>query len=141
MEKPSGISNWVKSKLLILLVGVLTTAFGLIVSASNAIPVVLKWLNRPDCFTYASVYRTPWSYFQHEGARWREYPPNGSVHRYEFREVDRNRDYILLLNLTERPDIKDWATLMVQLPVCGGTAKMTFGVPEHWFELGQVWRD
>jgi hypothetical protein len=62
--------------------GVLTTAFGLIAGAGNAIPVVLKWLNRPDCFTYVSVYRTPWSYFQQEGARWREYPPKGGVHRF-----------------------------------------------------------
>src|SRR5262249_32726480 len=135
------ISNWIKANPLKVLAGALTTVFGLIVGASNAIPVVLKWLNRPDCFTYASVYRTSWSYFQHEGERWREYPPNGGVHRYEFREVNRNPDHILLLNLTERPEIKDWTTLMVQLPVCGGTAKIAFGVPEHWSDLGQVWRD
>jgi len=140
MRKVRDIPSWVKSNPFIVLVGVLTTLFGLIASANNGIPVILKWFNRPDCFTYATVYRTTWSYFKHEGEFWREYPANGGLHSFEFREVDRNPNYIYLLNLTERPDNPNWTTLTVQIPVCGGMAKITAGIPEHWGDLGLVWR-
>jgi hypothetical protein len=46
-----------------------------------------------------------------------------------------------LLNLTRREDERDWATLMVRLPVCGGTAKMILGIPERTINLAEVWRD
>ena len=41
--------NWAKPSLLALLVGVLTTIFSLIGAASNAVPVILKTLNLPEC--------------------------------------------------------------------------------------------
>ena len=57
MGKLDAISSWIKSNPLIVLAGALTTVFGFVISASNVIPVILKALNRPDCFTYADVYR------------------------------------------------------------------------------------
>ncbi len=139
MKRPRAISSWVKSNPLIVFAGVMTTVSGFILSASNVTPVILKGLNLPDCFTYANVYRGPWSYFKLEGNAWREYPPSGGTYRFEFRELHRTRDNIDLQNLTERPDNPDWATLRVRLPVCGGTAKITAGIPEHWIDLAQVW--
>ena len=62
------------------------------------------------------------------------------MYRYEFRETHRTRDYIELLNLTPRPEERDWATLIVRLPVCEGTAKLTLGITQHWMDLYQVWR-
>lgn len=132
--------RWVKPSLLALLVGVLTTIFTLIGAASNAVPVVLKTLNLPDCFTYANVYRGTQSDFKKEGAVWREYAPDAVTYRYEFKEVDRTRDEILLRNLTPREGLADWASLVVHLPVCEGTAKLTEGLPEHWTDLEEVWR-
>lgn len=132
--------RWAKPSLLALLVGVLTTIFTLIGAASNAVPVVLKTLNLPDCFTYANVYRGTQSDFKKEGAVWREYAPDSVTYRYEFKEVDRTRDEILLRNLTPREGLADWASLVVHLPVCGGTAKLTEGLPEHWTDLEEVWR-
>ena len=132
--------RWVKPSLLALLVGVLTTIFTLIGAASNAVPVVLKTLNLPDCFTYADVYRGTQSDFKKEGAVWREYAPDAVAYHYEFREVGRTRDEILLRNLTPREGLVDSASLVVHLPVCGGTAKLTEGLPERWTDLEEVWR-
>ena len=132
--------RWVKPSLLALLVGVLTTSFTLIGAASNAVPVILKTLNLPDCFTYGDVYRGTQSDFKKEGALWREYPPDAAAFQYEFREVRRTRDEIMLRNLTPREGVADSASLVVHLPVCGGTAWLTEGLPERSTNLEQVWR-
>ena len=132
--------HWVKPSLLALLVGVLTTIFTLIGAASNAVPVVLKALNLPDCITYADVYRGTQSDFKKEGAVWREYAPDAVTYHFEFTEVERTREEILLRNLTPRQGLPDSASLVVQLPVCGGTARLAEGLPEHWIDLEEVWR-
>jgi hypothetical protein len=140
MDKPRPISSWVKANsLIVMLAGGLTTGFALIVGASNVMPLLLKAFNLPDCFTYASVYRDPYTYFKLEGPLWREYANDGA-HIFDFKEVHRTRDNIDLLNLTERPGVTDWQSMIVRLPVCGGTARIT-GNPEHWIDLYQVWRE
>jgi len=132
--------SWVKPSLLALLVGAVTTISTLIGATSNAVPLVLKTLNLPDCFTYTDVYRGTQSDFKKEGAVWREYPPDAVAYDFEFREVRRTRDEILLRNLTPREGLADSASLVVHLPVCGGTAKLTEGLPERWTDLEEVWR-
>jgi hypothetical protein len=142
MNKRNAILTWIRSHSLIVLAGALTTFFGLVVGASNAIPLILKALNRPDCLTYATRYRSAHSFFKlDESAIWREYPPSGGLHLFEFREIHRTRENIDLLNLTSRPEIADWRSLIVRLPVCGGTARITAGIPERWTDLFQVWRE
>jgi hypothetical protein len=137
---PNTYLSWVKPSLLALLVGVLTTIFTLVGAASNAVPVILKSLNVPDCFTYADVYRGTQSDFKKEGDVWREYPADAVASNYEFKEVWRTRDEILLRNLTPRDGVADWATLIVHLPVCGGKARLTEGLPERWTDLEDVRR-
>lgn len=139
-QQSNTILAWIKSKRLLVLAGALTTLFGFIISTSNVVPVVLKAFGRPDCFTYASVYRDPFSEFRQEGVFWREYPLEGGAARYEFKEAHRTRDAIDLLNLTPRPDVQEWQTLIVRLPVCGGTARLTVGTTEHWVDLYPIWR-
>ena len=136
----NAVLAWIKGKPFVVLAGALTTLFGLIISTSNVIPVVLKTLNRPDCFTYASVYRDPFSEFRQEGAFWREYQPADGPAKYEFKETHRTREFIDLLNLTPRPEEPNWQTLLVRLPVCGGTARAAVGIAEHWFDLYPIWR-
>ncbi len=139
----AAVLDWIKSNRLVVIAGAgaLTTSFGLIVNASNAVPLILKGLNRPDCITYATIYRKPESYFKNEGNVWREYfPSDGGAYRFEFKEVRRTRDNIDLLNLTQREEERDWASLIVRLPVCGGTAKMILGIPERTIDLAEVWR-
>jgi hypothetical protein len=45
-----------------------------------------------------------------------------------------------LRNLTPREGVADAASLVVHLPVCGGTARLTEGLPERSTNLEQVWR-
>jgi hypothetical protein len=132
--------SWVKPKFLALLVAVPTTTFALISGASAAIPVILKMLNVPDCLTYANVYRGTQSDFKKEDGVWREYAPNAATYSYEFNELKRTRDEIILRNVTPREGVADWATLVVHLPVCGGTVKLTEGLPERSTDLEQIWR-
>ena len=128
--------RWVKPGLWALLVGVVTTISTVIGAASNAVPVILKTLNVPDCFTYADVYPGTQSDFKKEGAVWREYAPDAVASNYEFEEVRRTRDEILLRDLAPREGVADSASLVVHLPVCGGTAKLT----EALTDLEEVWR-
>jgi hypothetical protein len=131
--------SWVRPSLLALLVGVLTTVFTLIGAASNAVPVILKTLNLPACFA-SNVYGGTQTDFKKEGEIWREYAPEAVAYRYEFKEVRRTRDEIILRNLTPREPPADSATLVVHLPICDGTAWLTEGLPEHSTNLEQVWR-
>jgi hypothetical protein len=141
MEKADAISSWIKSNPLIVAAGALTTVFGLVISLNNVVPVILKALNRPDCFpyTYADTYHDLWSDFKREGIFWREYPREGGEYRYQFRELHRTRENIDLLNLTPRPEHPGWETMVVRLPVCGGPAKVTIGITEQWEDMYEVW--
>lgn len=132
--------RWVKPGLWALLVGIVTTISTVIGAASNAVPLILKTLNVPDCFTYADVYPGTQSDFKKEGAVWREYAPDAVASNDEFEEVRRTRDEILLRDLTPREGVADSASLVVHLPVCGGTAKLTEALPERWTDLKEVWR-
>jgi len=134
--------SWVGSNRLIVLAGALTTLFGLIISANNVLPVVFKMFDLPDCLSYATVYRLPWSSIKNEGGgTWREYPWDGTAVAFEFREFQRTRENIDLLNLTPRAEVPEWKTMLVRLPVCGGTAKWTTSNPERWVLLGELRRD
>lgn len=133
--------SWLRPSFLALLVGGVTTAttvFAMISQAGNAVPVILKTLNLPSCRT-SDIYRGTQSDFKKEGDVWREYPPDVLIYRYEFKEIKRTRDEIILRNLTPR-ETADWATLVVHLPACDGTARLSEGLPERWTDLEQVWR-
>ena len=136
----STILNWADANRLKAVAGAVATIFGLVVGASNVVPVIKAGLNIPDCNTYATVYWSPWSYFKQEGDVWREYPLNGGQHRYEFKEFSRTRESIVLHNLTFRDNEPLWENLMVRLPVCGGAAELGRGIPQHWEHLAEIHR-
>jgi hypothetical protein len=141
MTKPRPALNWIKSNPLTAIAGAITTVFGVIAGAANVGPIVLKAFNLPDCYAYAEVYRSPISSFKQEGDFWREYPAEGSRALFEFREVHRTRDNIDLLNLTERPADARWASMIVRLPVCGGSAYLSYPPMDEWHYLFQVLPD
>ena len=114
------------------------TGSWLVRAIGNAVPLILKALNLPSCRT-SDVYRGTQSNFKKEGGFWREYPLGAVDHSYQFEEINRTRDVIMLRNLTPR-DTKDWETLRVHLPACDGTAKLSEGLPERWTGLQLVWR-
>ena len=132
--------KWVKSQRLAVIAASLTTIFALIAGAGNVFPILIKMIDRPDCLTYASGYRGPWSDFKLSGNKWNEYARDTGTLSFEFRELRRDRETIDILNLTLRPDIPGWQTLMVRLPVCGGTAKISVGIVQTWTNLFEVQR-
>jgi hypothetical protein len=145
MEKLSRLADWIKSNPLIVLVGALTPIIGFLLSVSNFMPVILKALNRPSCYTYGDIYRDNYTEFRREGAFWNEYARDTQQAIYQFREDRRDPDFILLINLTDRtnsmPPIPNWKNLRVRLPVCPpGKAQIVDGVGLPWRDLYDVWR-
>jgi hypothetical protein len=130
-----------KPSLFAMLFGGVTTAtavFAMVSQAGTAVPLILKALNLPSCRT-SDVYRGTQSDFKKERDVWREYPAGAVAYRYEFKEINRTREKIMLRNLTPR-DTKDWETLTVHLPACNGIARLSEGLPERWTDLQEVWR-
>ena len=76
-------------------------------------------------------------HFKRFGQKWTEFQP--SI-KYDFEEIFRDRNYIVILNKTPR-DNPRWGSMLVRLPVCGGTAQWTYENPEQWTNLFQVERD
>jgi hypothetical protein len=133
--------GWIQANRWAVLAGAattVTTVFTLIASAGTVVPLVLSTVGLPACLTYADVYQKPGSYFKKEGEVWREHFPDGTL--FEFRQVRRTPEVIDLLNLTPRPNERDWQTMIVRLPVCGGSAKIILGIPERQINLAEVWR-
>ncbi|WP_316185128.1 hypothetical protein [Bradyrhizobium sp. SZCCHNRI1003] len=148
LSSPKAQSRMTKRGLLAILAAAATTVLAAIGAVNSALPAVsnvgeavLKTLNIPACLSYADVYAGTQSSFRKQGQIWREYPRNSAAFSYEFKEIRRTRDEILLLNATPRPDVPDAASLVVHLPVCGGTAVLTEGLPERSTNLEQVWPD
>src|SRR5688572_26732965 len=140
MQKMNAISDWIKSNPAIAVASALTTILALFISIANAVPLALRALDVPECWTYANVYKGPWSEFRQEGPIWREYFHADSTFKYEFKEVARTRESIELLNLTERPEEAAWRTLMVRIPVCGGAVQLSRRIPQDWVYLCDVAR-
>jgi hypothetical protein len=141
--KFGSLLNWVKSNSIVTTViavaSILTPVSALVAQTDRVIPVVLKTFAIPDCYKYADTYYDKWSEFRREGKMWREYPRAGGPFSFEFNEVHRTRDTIELVNLTPRPEIPEWKTMVVSLPVCGGKARYAVGIPERWDDLFEVW--
>lgn len=143
LGKFGSLLNWIKSNSIVATViavaGIVTPVSALVAQTDKVIPIVLKTFAIPDCYKYADTYYDKWSEFRREGKMWREYPRAGGPYSYEFNEVHRTRDTIELINLTPRPEIPEWKTMVVSLPVCGGKARYAVGIPERWDDLFEVW--
>jgi len=135
--------HWIRSNSIVAAViavaGIVAPVSALVAQTDKVIPVVLKTLDIPDCYKYADTYYDKWSEFRREGKMWREYPRAGGPYSFEFNELHRSRDTIQLVNLTPRPEIPEWKTMVVSLPVCGGKARFAVGIPERWNDLFDVW--
>jgi len=138
----AGLVNWIKTNSIAATVfataGLLMPVVGF-VQESNVVPFALHTLAIPDCYKYADTYYDKWSEFRREGKTWREYPRAGGPFSFEFNEVHRTRDAIELVNLTPRPEIPEWTTMVVSPPVCGGKARYAVGIPGRWDDLFEVW--
>ena len=126
---------WVKDNPLIGVAGVVGPILALIVAVPNAWDAATNIAGLPTCVFYANVYYYNDGHFKDVGGgNWVEYQPHAQL---KFEEIVRNRDYINLKNLTPREDPR-WASMLVRLPSCGGTAQWTYENPEAWTNLFQV---
>lgn len=117
---------------------VLATVIGLIKGIPPAWGAISEWCGVPYCLSYGRTYNYPTGKFskvlEH---RWIEY--GGTV--FYFNEIHRDRNFIVLLNDTPREErpLGD-QTMIVRLPVCGGTAQWSYQNPAGWTDLYEVWR-
>jgi hypothetical protein len=88
------------------------------------------------CGTYADIYYDSNGHFKNENKKWTEYQPTVKL---LFDELNRERDYITLINRSPREDPR-WASMLVRLPVCEGTAQWTYQNPQVWVDLFPVFR-
>lgn len=131
-----------KTGWLAVVAGVATTTGAAIGAVNAALPLrntLISMLNLPVCLSYADSYGGTQSGFRMEGAVWREYRNDTGALTFEFKEIRRTREVIMLRNLTPRPDNPNAASLVVHLPVCGGMAFVTEGLPERPTNLEEVW--
>jgi hypothetical protein len=128
--------RWVKNNPIWSLVGGAASILGLVAGVPPACLAISQALNIPSCVTYSNTYYDSYGHFKKENDNWTEYQANAKL---LFAEFSRMRDYITLLNLSPRADPR-WATMLVRLPVRGGTAQWTYQNPENWVDLTTVFR-
>jgi hypothetical protein len=110
-------------------VGGVVTAVGLVSAVPAAWDGVSRLLGIPVCMTFGDRYYFYDGVFVNEGERWIEYQ---QANRNEFVEQSRDRNFIILRNMTPRPDTDRWRSMLVRIPACGGSIELTFQVPEEW---------
>ena len=125
--------RWLRRNPIYTLAGFIASVIGIVAG----LPAVLKFFNIPECITYSDIYYYHDGHFKkRDDNKWIEYQKHV---RFSFREMHRSRDYITLINETPRNDPR-WASMLVRLPVCGGTAQWAYQNPEEWVNLFQVSR-
>jgi hypothetical protein len=120
------IARWLKANPIVTIIGVVGTIFGVVKGAPPAWRAAMEMLGLPDCLTYSSVYHYPDGVFRVGDGGWIENNDDGNV--YRFKESYRNRNYIVLLNTTPRQGRR--SSMILRIPVCGGTAQWTYENPQ-----------
>lgn len=132
--------TWLKRNPVYGLIVMLVPVVGFLSSLPGALSFVAQVSGRPSpCWTYSDVYYYAGGHFRNTGGgTWMEYQPAAKM---TFQEFSRDRNYITLLNKTPRTVDPRWASMLVRLPVCGGTAQWTEEDPQSWVDLYQVTPD
>jgi len=120
---------------LVVMLGALASVLAFVKTAYDAWDPLTRTLGIPYCLTYADRYDHSDGSFRKEGKFWHEL--SNGIH-FEFTEMHRNREYLILRNATVREGPSN--TMLLRLPTCGGTAQWTFQNPESWTDLYQIWR-
>jgi len=128
--------HWIKNNPIYSLVGIAASILGLIAGIPPAWLAISQAFNIPVCGSYAKIYYDSNGHFKNENEKWTEYQPTVKL---LFDELNREREYITLINRSPREDPR-WASMLVRLPVCEGTAQWTYQNPEIWVDLFPVFR-
>jgi hypothetical protein len=122
-------------------ISVAGTLLGVIAALPSAVSAIEEIGGWPKCLHYSASYRYATGVFQQTGKdHWTErdienVPPTFT---FEFKELYREREYITIQNLTFRPEHPQ-GTMLVRIPVCGGTIQLTYENPQRWIDLYQSW--
>jgi hypothetical protein len=128
--------RWLKANPLITLLGIVATLFGVLKGAPPAWNATTQMIGSPNCLTYGNLYHYPTGFFQRTEINWTEHGDDGAI--MKFRELHRDREYIVLLNLTQRAGRN--SPMILRIPVCGGTMQWSYENPQQWIDLYNVWR-
>jgi hypothetical protein len=128
--------RWIKNNPVYGLGGIAASTLGLIAGIPPAWLAISQTFNIPVCGSYGRIYYDSNGHFKNENNKWTEYQPTVKL---LFDELNRERDYITLINRSPREDPR-WASMLVRLPVCEGTAQWTYQNPEMWVDLFPVFR-
>jgi hypothetical protein len=127
---------WIKKNPIYGFIGVLGSFLGVVAGIPAAWNAVTTLTDLPACGSYSKIYSYYDGDFRNEGQNWIERNPTETIN---FKELHRDRNYIVLLNQTPRTDPR-WRSMLVRLPTCGGAAQWTYENPEYWIDLFQVHR-
>jgi hypothetical protein len=132
-----GIVEWLKKNPIYTAIGVLGTVFGFIKGIPPAWTAISETFGIPECVTVSDRYYYYSGHFTNTRPdTWVEFQPAAKLN---FLEINRNRNYVILLNKTPRADPR-WESMLVRLPICGGTAQWTYENPQQWVDLFDVAR-
>jgi hypothetical protein len=128
--------RWIRRNPLYGIIAVAAPVLGAVTAIPQAWPALASIAGVPNCLSYSDIYYFHNGHFLNASVRWVEYQKNVQI---TFQEMYRNRDYIVLINKTPRNDPR-WESMLVRLPVCGGTAQWTYENPQQWIDLYTISR-
>ena len=128
--------RWVRRNPLFGVAAITAPILGVVTAIPQAWPAIAAMTGLPHCLSYSDIYYYHNGHFLNAGAQWIEYQRTVQL---TFQEMYRNPDYIVLVNKTQRTDPR-WESMLVRLPVCGGTAQWTYENPQQWIDLYDVTR-
>jgi hypothetical protein len=128
--------DWIKKHPLYALAALLAPVVGMVADIPAAWAGFTAMVGLPPCVTYSSTYYYSSGHFSDTGGAWTEHHRGG---RFQFSEMNRDANYITLINRTPRVDPR-WEEMLVRLPVCGGTAQWAYQNPLAWTDLYPVSR-
>lgn len=129
--------DWVRRNPAYGLIAVMAPVVAVIAGVPKAWDAVAQIFDIPKCFTYSDTYYYYNGHFKQIDTGWIEYQPSAKINFVEFQ---RDKEYIILVNRTPRVDPRS-DSMLVRLPVCGGTAQWTYENPERWVDLYQITRN
>lgn len=139
-SKLSAVARWLKDHPVITLITILGSILGYIKGVPPAWNAATQIAGIPECLTYGNVYHHSQGRFENNGMKWTEYGDWKDIDIIKFEEIHRDRNYIILRNLTARAGPKTNSNLIVRIPVCGGTVQWSIPNPQQWTDLYTVWR-
>ncbi|ACL55764.1 hypothetical protein [Methylobacterium nodulans] len=96
-------------------------------------------VGRPHCLNCSDVYMYAGGALQRRGEDWVEVPTYRGFNVSYFDELERNTEFIYLINAAARSNAKV-NTIIIRIPVCGGVSQVAVPSAPTWIDSHPVWR-